>query len=334
MTRSPAPDRPPPPLAGLLVTGALLALGVLCVALRVPAADAVLDGFCAADWHPPAGYPPFAAILFTPAAWLPAGVLKAVLVLGSGGLLALLVLLSCRLAGVRARPGPVLAATIAGLWLEPLFQSPLPGQIDLALACLALWDLGRPRAALGKGFALGTAAGITLTPAVCVPYLLVTGRVRAGLTALAGFTGTALLGALVLPEASAAFWADPPPAAGGVPLLHWQHLWVWAVPPLTALTARTAAALRRHRHRRHRHATAATAAARLPAPGGAPGGASTAAPGGPAEFTAKVAAKVASTAAPENADETVPEVAPGAGGPVGRRAGQSPASSSSASMIR
>ncbi|MFE1792383.1 glycosyltransferase 87 family protein [Streptomyces sp. NPDC059525] len=233
----------------MLVTGALLTLGVLCVALRVPTADALLSGFSAADWHPPAGYPPFAAILFTPAAWLPAGVLKAVLVLGNGGLLALLVLLSCRLAGVRARPGPVLAATIGGLWLEPLFQSPLPGQINLALACLALWDLGRPRGALGKGFALGTAAGITLTPAVFIPYLLLTGRVRAGLTALAGFTGTALLGALVLPEASADFWAHHPPTADGAPLLHWQQLWVWAVPPLTALAVRTAGALRGRRHR-------------------------------------------------------------------------------------
>ncbi|RKT06066.1 alpha-1,2-mannosyltransferase [Streptomyces sp. 3211.6] len=258
MTRSPDPDRSPSPLAGVLVTGALLALGVLGVALRVPAADALLSGFSAADWHPPAGYPPFAAILFTPAAWLPAGVLKAVLVLGNGGLLALLVLLSCRLAGARARPGPVLAATIAGLWLEPLFQSPLPGQINLALACLALWDLGRPRAALGKGFALGTAAGITLTPAVFVPYLLLTGRARAGLTALAGLAGTALLGALVLPEASADFWAHHPPTADGAPLLHWRHLWVWAVPPLTALAAGTATALRRHRHR--------AAAARIPAP--------------------------------------------------------------------
>ncbi|MFH7593517.1 glycosyltransferase 87 family protein [Streptomyces racemochromogenes] len=286
MTRSTDPDRSPSPLAGMLVTGALLALGVLCVALRVPAADALFSGFSAADWHPPAGYPPFAAILFTPAAWLPAGVLKAVLVLGSGALLALLVLLSCRLAGVRARPGPVLAATIAGLWLEPLFQSPLPGEINLALACLALWDLGRPRAALGKGFALGVAAGITLTPAVFVPYLLLTGRVRAGLTALAGFTGTALLGALVLPEASAGFWAHLPPTAGGAPLLHWQHLWVWAVLPLTALAARAAAALRSRRHR---------------------------AAGGPGPR---------------------PEATPGAGTRTGRRPAQSPASSSSASMIR
>ncbi|MFE9846012.1 glycosyltransferase 87 family protein [Streptomyces goshikiensis] len=264
MTRRPTPDRSPAPpfgalpgarsgaprglssglFSGRLVTGPLLLLGVLCVALRIPVADALVRGLRAAEWQAPTAYPPFAAILFTPAAWLPAAVLKAVIVLGSAGLLALLVLLSCRLAGLRARPGPVLAATTAGLWLEPLFQTPLTGQINLALACLAVWDLGRARSALGKGFALGTAAGITLTPALLVPYLLLTGRARAGLTALAAFTGTALLGLLVLPRASADFWARHLPAAGrALPLdWPWSHLWVWSVPLLAILTRAARAA--------------------------------------------------------------------------------------------
>ncbi|MET9836894.1 MULTISPECIES: glycosyltransferase 87 family protein [Streptomyces] len=242
MTLSPAPSRSPSSLAGVLVTGSLLVLGVLCIALRVPMADALVEGFSAAEWHPPAGYPPFAAILFTPAAWLPTGLLKAVLVLGNAGLLALLIALSCRLAGLPARTGPVLAATIAGLWLEPLFQAPLPGQINLALACLVLWDLGRPGAALGKGFAVGIAAGITLTPAVLVPYLLATRRVRAGLTALAALAGTALLGRLVLPEESAAFWSRHLAATGRVLVLDGPGLWVWCVPLLTVAVARVRAA--------------------------------------------------------------------------------------------
>ncbi|MFD9377124.1 glycosyltransferase family 87 protein [Streptomyces sp. NPDC059999] len=252
MTRSPAPDRLPSSLAGVLVTGSLLALGVLCIALRVPMADALARGFSAAEWHPPAAYPPFAAILFTPAAWLPTGVLRAVLLLGSAGLLALLILLSCRLAGLRARPGPVLAATIAGLWLEPLFQAPLPGQINLALACLAVWDLSRPRAALGRGFALGTAAGITLTPAVFIAYLLLAGRVRTGLTALAAFAGTALLGLLVFPQASAEFWTRLLSATGRALLPDWPPLWVWCVPLLAYLARTVRLAHREHRARRAR----------------------------------------------------------------------------------
>ncbi|MFH8886964.1 glycosyltransferase 87 family protein [Streptomyces sp. NPDC017949] len=262
MTRSSDPARSPSPLAGLLVTGSLLVLGVLCIALRLPMAEALVHGISAAEWHPPAGYPPFAAILFTPAAWLPSGVLKLVLLLGNAALLALLILLSCRLAGLRGRTGPVLAATIGGLWLEPLFQSPLSGQINLALACLAVWDLGRARGALGKGFALGTAAGITLTPAVFIPYLLLTGRIRAGLTALAGFTGTALLGLLVLPQASADFWARHLPGTGSEMLLHWPHLWVWTVPLLAGVSG---ALLRRRARTEHRAAPRAA-----PGPNSAP----------------------------------------------------------------
>ncbi|MGW7065169.1 glycosyltransferase 87 family protein [Streptomyces sp. NPDC054904] len=262
MTRSSDPAHSPSPLAGLLVTGSLLVLGVLCIALRLPMAEALVHGISAAEWHPPAGYPPFAAILFTPAAWLPSGVLKLVLLLGNAALLALLILLSCRLAGLRGRTGPVLAATIGGLWLEPLFQSPLSGQINLALACLAVWDLGRARGALGKGFALGTAAGITLTPAVFIPYLLLTGRIRAGLTALAGFTGTALLGLLVLPQASADFWARHLPGTGSELLLHWPHLWVWTVPLLAGVSG---ALLRRRARTEHRAAPRAA-----PGPNSAP----------------------------------------------------------------
>ncbi|MEU8775067.1 glycosyltransferase family 87 protein [Streptomyces sp. NPDC048606] len=238
MTRSTDPLRSPSSLLGVPVTGALLLSGVLCLALRVPSAHAPVQALSAHGWWPPAIYPPFAAILFTPAAWLPAGILKVVLLLGNAGLLALLIVLSCRFGGLRARPVPVLAATTAGLWLEPLFQDPLPAQINLAFACLAVWDLGRARGALGEGFALGTAAGITLTPTVFIAYLLLTGRIRAGLTALAGFTGTALLGLLVLPQASADFWSRHLPETGAALLLDPCHLWVWAVPPLvTALAA-------------------------------------------------------------------------------------------------
>ncbi|MEU3778319.1 glycosyltransferase 87 family protein [Streptomyces sp. NPDC032472] len=251
MTRRPRPAPTPwPPPAAVLVTGALLVLGAVCIAVRIPLAEALAEslanGFAAGSADGPAdgsAYPPFAAILFTPAVWLPPGVLKAVFLLGNAALLALLVVLSCRLAGLRARPAPVLAATTAGLWAEPLFQSLLPGQINLALACLAVWDLARPRTALGKGFALGTAAGISLAPAVLVPYLLLTGRVRAGLTALAAFAGTALLGLVVLPQASAAFWARLL-NAGPDRLLHWPHLWVWSI-PLLAYATRAAAPVRR-----------------------------------------------------------------------------------------
>ncbi|MFJ1644832.1 glycosyltransferase 87 family protein [Streptomyces sp. NPDC088258] len=177
-------------------------------------------------WQLSAGYPPFAAILFVPTTWLPVGALKIVLLVGNAALFALLVRLSWRFAGLPSRtgclprPAPAAAAfapapatfaaftaaVAGGLWLEPVLRTMLFGQISLALACLVLWDLSRPEHALGKGFALGIAAGIILTPAVLLGHLLLTGRARAGLTALAALIGTVLLGMLVLPQASGEFW--------------------------------------------------------------------------------------------------------------------------------
>ncbi|MEV0038083.1 glycosyltransferase 87 family protein, partial [Streptomyces sp. NPDC050804] len=198
----------------------LAAFATLCVARHIPMADTLvyraegaavvggtdLYGFTVTRWQLPATYPPFAAILFVPTTWLPVDALKVVFVIGNVALLALFVRLSWRFAGLPAGPVPLLVAVAAGLWLEPVFQTVLFGQINLALACLVLWDLSRPEHALGKGFALGVAAGIKLTPAVFIVYLLVTGRVRAGLTALSSLTATVLLGVLVLPQASDEFW--------------------------------------------------------------------------------------------------------------------------------
>ncbi|MGA4849637.1 glycosyltransferase 87 family protein [Streptomyces sp. G5(2025)] len=165
-----------------------------------------LYGFTVTEWELPATYPPFAAILFVPTTWLPVSALKLTFLLGNTALLAVLVHLSCRLTALRPRPHHLCAATALALWLEPVFQTIVFGQINLALACLILWDLTRPKNAPGKGFALGVAAGIKLTPAVFIAYLFLTGRVREATTALAGFASTVLLGGLVLPAATAEFW--------------------------------------------------------------------------------------------------------------------------------
>lgn len=208
-------------IAGILLAVSLAALAALCVLQHIPMADALvyraegaavangtdLYGFTVTQWQLPATYPPFAAILFVPTTWLPFGALKVAFAVGNVALLALLVHLSCRFARLPAAGSAfVLASTAVGVWLEPVFQTILFGQINLALACLVLWDLTRTDDAIGKGFALGVAAGVKLTPAIFIVYLLLTGRVRAGLTALASLTGTVLLGALVLPHASVDFW--------------------------------------------------------------------------------------------------------------------------------
>ncbi|MEU2059601.1 glycosyltransferase 87 family protein [Streptomyces sp. NPDC013455] len=165
-----------------------------------------LYGFTVTEWRLPATYPPFAAILFVPAAWLPLPALKAAVLAGNTLLLAVLVALSARLAARPLAPAPLCAATGLALWLEPVFQTLLFGQINLAVACLTLWDLTRPPGARAKGLALGIAAGVKLTPAVFVAYLLLRGRTREAATAVAAFAGTVALGAALLPSASADFW--------------------------------------------------------------------------------------------------------------------------------
>ncbi|MGA4841174.1 glycosyltransferase 87 family protein [Streptomyces sp. G45] len=165
-----------------------------------------LYGFTVTAWDLPATYPPFAALLFVPAAWLPLPALKAAFLVGNVLLLAALVRLSFRLAGRAPRTGAVLTVTALALWLEPVFQTVLFGQVNLALACLVLWDLTRPRGAPWTGVALGVAAGIKLTPALFVVHLVLTRRHREAATAGAAFAATVLVGLLALPAASVDFW--------------------------------------------------------------------------------------------------------------------------------
>ncbi|WP_436317948.1 glycosyltransferase 87 family protein [Streptomyces albus] len=197
------------------------AFGVLAAVQGLPMADvqvyraegrAVLDGtdlygFTVTEWDLPATYPPLAALLFVPVALVPLSVAKAGFLAANVALLALLVGLSLRAVRGRAAPLPVvLALTACALWLEPVFQTLLFGQINLALACLVLWDMGRPDTARGKGFAVGLAAGIKLTPALFAVHLLLTGRVKAAATAAAGFAASVAVGACVLPGATVDFW--------------------------------------------------------------------------------------------------------------------------------
>ncbi|MFH9425832.1 glycosyltransferase 87 family protein [Streptomyces sp. NPDC017529] len=212
-------------LAGLAAVFRLVSLSMSDIVVyraegEAAAAGGDLYGFTVTEWNLPATYPPFAALLFVPTTWLPLGALKVASVLVNVALVPVLLHLSYKAAYAtgtgasrgasrlrRARTVPVvIAATAFAIWLEPLFQTLVFGQINLALTCLVLWDLSRPDGARLKGFAVGIATGVKLTPAVFAVYLLITGRVRAAFTALAGFVCSVLLGALVLPDASVEFW--------------------------------------------------------------------------------------------------------------------------------
>lgn len=231
--------------AGLLLAVSFAALAVLALVQPTPLADvlvyraegaAVLHGqdlyaIRVTRWRLPATYPPFAALLFVPAAWLPVFVLKAAFLAVNGVLTLCLVRLSCRFAGLRIGAAGVCVVTAFALWLEPVFQTLLFGQINLALTCAVLWDLTRPRgtrprgirprgtrprgarppgtrprSARLRGAAVGIAAGIKLTPAIFIVYLLLRRRYREAGVATAACAGTVLLGALFLPGATVDFF--------------------------------------------------------------------------------------------------------------------------------
>lgn len=204
----------------VLLAVSFAALGILFAVVGVPMPDALvyqaegaavvhgrdLYGFAVTAGRLPATYPPFAALLFVPTAWLPDPALKVAFLAGNALLLARFVRLSARLADRTAGLPLLCTATALALWCEPVFQTFGYGQINLALACLVLWDLTRPPGAPGRGAAIGVATGIKLTPGLFVVYLLLRGRGREAVTAVAAFAGTVAVGALVLPAASVAYW--------------------------------------------------------------------------------------------------------------------------------
>ncbi|MFJ6216424.1 glycosyltransferase 87 family protein [Streptomyces sp. NPDC092296] len=161
------------------------------------------------EWALPATYPPFAAMLFVPTGWIGVSALRALVTGGNLVLLGVLAWLSCRLVGWprrELRPVAVLLTAGLGVWLEPVWTTLRYGQVNLALACLVLWDLTRAGGRRGTGIGIGIAAGIKLTPGLFAVYLLLTGRVRAAFTAFATFLCTVAVGWIALPDASHGFW--------------------------------------------------------------------------------------------------------------------------------
>ncbi|HEX4701963.1 MAG TPA: glycosyltransferase 87 family protein [Pseudonocardiaceae bacterium] len=209
-----------PLIVGTVLSG--LAVAVALAALRTPMIDlavyragarAVLDGkplYPGAVWH---GlnfvYPPIAAIAFIPFALLPTIVAE---ILAGAANLALLAFV-CRTSLIMLGEVPgrrltslVLLACGVLFWLDAVRTTVYLGQVNLALLAMVLWDMSRPDGRRTKGVMIGIAAGIKLTPLIFVVFLLCTRRFRAAAIAGATFAGTILVGFLVLPGATGAFW--------------------------------------------------------------------------------------------------------------------------------
>lgn len=162
-------------------------------------------------------YPPFAAICATPLALLDSTTVQWLWLFGMAAALTYAVVRMLTAMGMRAGSALVsLTALLVGVvaWLEPLRLTAELGQINVFLLVLVVVDLS-PYASRGwcpqgrskwSGIGVGLAAGLKLTPALFIVYLLVTRRFRAALVATATFAATVGLGFAVAPTDSTTYW--------------------------------------------------------------------------------------------------------------------------------
>jgi alpha-1,2-mannosyltransferase len=165
-------------------------------------------------------YPPFAALLLAPLAWVPLSVDK----LAVTGLNILLLVWAMRRTLMLASPRhasdqqlPVVSSqtrawsqaagvAAAALWLEPISVTLGYGQINLLIMALVVFDLSRPDTATTKGMAIGVAAAIKLTPLLFIPYLLLSHRERAGGVAALSFVASIALSFLIATRDASTYW--------------------------------------------------------------------------------------------------------------------------------
>jgi alpha-1,2-mannosyltransferase len=167
------------------------------------------------DWTGPGNlnftYTPFAALFFAAVSFIPWSVLPRIVQVAN--LIFLFIAMWCTMGGLgyrdrRVRLGGALLGVAAGLLTEPVFRTLYLGQINLLLMAAIIWDLCQPENRRFKGIATGLAAGIKLTPLVFIPYLLLTRKFRAAAVATGSFAFTVVLGFLILPRDSKAWWLN------------------------------------------------------------------------------------------------------------------------------
>jgi alpha-1,2-mannosyltransferase len=155
-------------------------------------------------------YPPLAAAVFAALSYAPLPVLKWLATAGSVAALTAVTWLTWGALGYprsAKRLGATLAIAAVAIWSEPVQQTLAFGQVNILLMLIIVADLCLPEDVWWKGAGVGVAAGFKLTPLIFIPYLLLTGRLRAAGVALATFLATIMVPALLLPSQSNRYWA-------------------------------------------------------------------------------------------------------------------------------
>jgi alpha-1,2-mannosyltransferase len=100
--------------------------------------------------------------------------------------------------------GALLTALVC--WLEPVRLSLQLGQVNLIILAVVVADLLGPDGRRWAGVGIGIVAGIKLTPALFIVYLVLIAKRRAAIVAGLTFAATVAVGWLVLPADSSYFW--------------------------------------------------------------------------------------------------------------------------------
>lgn len=198
-------------VAGVVCGVRALSGGFIDLAVYRFGGVAVLDGTLYTQGTPGSGlpftYPPFAALLMVPVAWVPFALAVAAWTIASVFVLGLVVDRHLRIG--TADPGRVALATVTAgsIALEPVWQSLSFGQVNLFLLALVVFDLLRPDRRWA-GWMIGVAAGLKLTPLLFLVFLLMIGRYRAARTGALAFLATVGVGFALAPGASWTYWSS------------------------------------------------------------------------------------------------------------------------------
>jgi alpha-1,2-mannosyltransferase len=180
-----------------------------------------------AKFHTPIGlnlpftYPPLAAVIFCPFAWLgmPAASITITLITLALLLVSTMIVLT-RMdvwETTRVVPGPawlrrwwltVLIVAAATIWLEPIKANFAFGQVNVVLMTLVLADCVPRRTPWPRGVLLGVGVALKLTPAVFLLYFLLRRDRRAVFTTLASVVAATLAGFALAWRDSWEYWTD------------------------------------------------------------------------------------------------------------------------------
>ncbi len=158
----------------------------------------------------PFTYPPVAALLAAPLAlvgnhvgfalWDAVSVIVLVLVVRSAGQPFLRRL---------SRPGFGLTLVVlVALALAPVVVALDLGQVGIPLMAMCMFDCTLERTRWPRGLMIGIATAVKLLPAIFIPYLWLSGRRRAAITASATTAALSVAALVLLPSDSHTFWTD------------------------------------------------------------------------------------------------------------------------------